>query len=117
MLALGLLGVASDASAAAVDFAQLPELPPAVGQTQQAGQAAPFAGVQGDALVVGGGANFPITMPWDGGTKVWWDDVFVLERFMVMLVVVSLRQVEPDPERHQSPADQKPGGLVLREQE
>lgn len=80
MLALGLLGVASDASAAAVDFAQLPELPPAVGQTQQAGQAAPFAGVQGDALVVGGGANFPITMPWDGGTKVWWDDVFVLER-------------------------------------
>jgi solute:Na+ symporter, SSS family len=31
-------------------------------------------------LIVGGGANFPQAMPWDGGAKVWWDDVFVLER-------------------------------------
>ncbi len=66
--------------AAAADFTPLPELPPATGQTRQAGQAAPFAGVHGDALMVGGGANFPVAMPWDGGAKVWWGDVFVLER-------------------------------------
>lgn len=80
ILTPGFLCFALVARAATVDFAQLPELPPAVGQTRQAGQAAPFAGVHGDALMVGGGANFPVAMPWDGGAKAWWDDVFVLER-------------------------------------
>ncbi|MEX2112266.1 MAG: sodium/solute symporter [Pirellulales bacterium] len=27
-----------------------------------------------------GGANFPEAMPWEGGTKVWHDSIFVLER-------------------------------------
>jgi N-acetylneuraminic acid mutarotase len=66
--------------AAPPQFSALPALPPAPGQTRQAGQAAPFAGVHGDALIVGGGANFPQAMPWDGGANIWWDDVFVLER-------------------------------------
>jgi N-acetylneuraminic acid mutarotase len=39
-----------------------------------------FAGVSGDALVVAGGANFPDKRPWEGGTKVWYDDVWVLEK-------------------------------------
>ncbi len=43
------------------------------------GFAAPFAGVHGDALIVAGGANFPGKKPWEGGTKVWHDTVFVLE--------------------------------------
>ncbi|MBL9201209.1 MAG: hypothetical protein JNL39_11915 [Opitutaceae bacterium] len=68
------------ALAAEPRFSSLPELPPGPGQTRQAGQAAPFAGVHGDALIVAGGANFPHAMPWDGGAKVWWDEVFVLER-------------------------------------
>lgn len=68
------------AAAAEPRFSALPPLPPAPGQVRQAGQAAPFAGVHGGALIVGGGANFPQTMPWDGGAKIWWDDVFVLER-------------------------------------
>lgn len=44
------------------------------------GVAAPFAGVSGGALLVAGGANFPEKMPWEGGAKVWHDDVFVLEK-------------------------------------
>ena len=44
------------------------------------GLAGAFVGVSGDALLVAGGANFPDKMPWDGGTKVWHDDVFVLEK-------------------------------------
>jgi cyclically-permuted mutarotase family protein len=38
--------------------------------------------VHGGALVVAGGANFPDKLPWEGGTKVWWDDVWVLENVL-----------------------------------
>jgi len=44
------------------------------------GFAGSFAGVSGGALVVAGGANFPDKRPWEGGTKVWYDSVFVLEK-------------------------------------
>ncbi len=44
------------------------------------GFAGSFAGVSGGALLVAGGANFPDAMPWEGGAKVWQDDVFVLEK-------------------------------------
>jgi N-acetylneuraminate epimerase len=43
------------------------------------GFAGPFAGVCDGRLLVAGGANFPDKMPWEGGTKVWYDRVFVLE--------------------------------------
>lgn len=56
-----------------------PPLPPAAGRTEQPGVAGPFVGVHRGALLVGGGANFPEKMPWDGGAKVWWDDLRVLE--------------------------------------
>jgi cyclically-permuted mutarotase family protein len=61
-------------------WAELPPLPAGAEQDEQIGVAGPFAGVSGGALLVGGGANFPEAAPWDGGRKVWWDDVFVLER-------------------------------------
>ncbi len=44
------------------------------------GVASPFAGVSGGALIVAGGANFPNSQLWEGGKKVWHDDVFVLEQ-------------------------------------
>ena len=44
------------------------------------GFAYPFSGVHNGALLVAGGANFPGKKPWEGGTKVWYDDVFVLEQ-------------------------------------
>lgn len=62
-----------------LSWEKLPSLPPSPGQQIQPGLAGPFAGVHRDALIVGGGANFPTKAPWDGGAKVWWDDVFVLE--------------------------------------
>lgn len=43
------------------------------------GVAGAFAGVSGGALLVAGGANFPERKPWEGGTKVWHDTVYVLE--------------------------------------
>jgi N-acetylneuraminic acid mutarotase len=44
------------------------------------GFAGPFAGVSHGTLLVGGGANFPDKKPWEGGTKVWYDTVFALDR-------------------------------------
>ncbi len=61
-------------------WSDLPPLPPSVGQTVQPGLAGPFAGAHGGVLLVGGGANFPDRAPWDGGAKVWWDDLWVAER-------------------------------------
>ncbi|MCX6898910.1 MAG: galactose oxidase [Verrucomicrobia bacterium] len=53
---------------------QLPPIP------DYEGFAGSFAGVSGGVLVVAGGANFPDKRPWEGGTKVWYDSVFVLEK-------------------------------------
>src|SRR5882757_7552142 len=59
-------------SALAGEWKQLPSLPDAEGF------AGSFAGVSNGALLVAGGANFPRKRPWEGGTKVWYDHVFVL---------------------------------------
>ncbi len=51
---------------------QLPPIPDTLGV------AGAFAGASGGALLVMGGANFPDRMPWDGGVKVWRDEVYAL---------------------------------------
>jgi hypothetical protein len=61
-------------------WSELPQLPPAPGHKEQVGLAGTFAGIYNDSLIVAGGANFPNVRPWEGGKKVWWDDVFVLEK-------------------------------------
>ena len=76
-LALVLVTIARGASAAEgptpLAWTALPPLPDPIGF------AGSFAGASGDALIVGGGANFPGRTPWEGGTKAWTDRVFVLE--------------------------------------
>jgi N-acetylneuraminic acid mutarotase len=53
----------------------LPSLPDATGF------AGSFAGVADDVLIVAGGSNFPGGgNPWNGGTKQWYDKIFVLEK-------------------------------------
>jgi N-acetylneuraminic acid mutarotase len=52
---------------------QLPPLP------DPRGFASPFVGVDGGALLIAGGANFPEKQLWDGGRKVWHDRVFAFE--------------------------------------
>jgi N-acetylneuraminic acid mutarotase len=56
------------------EWKRLPSLP------DREGFAGAFAGVSHGALLVAGGANFPDKKPWEGGRKVWYDTVFVLER-------------------------------------
>lgn len=52
---------------------ELPPLPDTVGR------AGMFAGVSGGRLFCMGGANFPDKYPWEGGKKVWHDDMFMLD--------------------------------------
>src|ERR1019366_969557 len=61
--------------AIADEWKLLPSLP------DKEGFAGSFAGVSNGAMIVAGGANFPDKKPWDGGKKLWYDTVFVLERF------------------------------------
>ena len=62
----------SASSAQPMSFSRLPDLP------DREGFAAMFAGASGGALIVAGGANFPDKRPWEGGTKVWRDEVWML---------------------------------------
>ena len=63
-----------------LNWTELPELPITDGLSQQLGLAGAFSGVHQDALIVAGGANFPDGAPWNGGEKVWYDDIYVLEK-------------------------------------
>lgn len=56
------------------------ELPPALGQDQALGIAGPLAGVVHNLLMVGGGANFPDSMPWLGGRKKYYNDVYLFRK-------------------------------------
>jgi SSS family transporter len=53
------------------------ELPPIPDKEGYAGM---FAGVSNGQLICMGGANFPGEMPWKGGQKVWYDNIYVLSK-------------------------------------
>ena len=58
---------------AAMSWTRLPDIPDA------RGFAGAFAGVQDGKLIVAGGTHFIDKMPWEGGTKVWYDTVFAFD--------------------------------------
>ena len=60
-------------------WSELPELPNAPNESIQPGLAGAFSGVINDILIVAGGANFPNGLPWQGGKKVWHDEVYLLD--------------------------------------
>jgi SSS family transporter len=59
-------------------FTFLPNLPPNSGYSTQPGLAGPYTGMDDGVLIVAGGANFPGKLPWEGGTKVFYDEIFIL---------------------------------------
>ncbi len=74
-IAAALLPVTACAlSLGSITWNELPPLP------DKLGFAGPYVGTHNGALLVAGGANFPGKPPWEGGTKVWYDTVFVLEK-------------------------------------
>lgn len=53
------------------------ELPVTTNGQAALGFAGMVAGVHSNNLIIAGGANFPDTMPWNGGKKKYFDDVYV----------------------------------------
>ena len=49
---------------------------PATNGIPSIGLAGQSAGVFGDFMIIAGGTNFPDKLPWEGGRKVYFDDVF-----------------------------------------
>lgn len=56
-----------------VNWKTLPPIP------DSEGFAGLYAGISQDVLIAAGGANFPDKKPWEGGTKKWYDHIFILE--------------------------------------
>src|SRR6056297_2679738 len=54
------------------------ELPPVPGSIKQPGLAGVFSRIIESYLIVAGGANFPESSPWEGGTKTWWDHIYAV---------------------------------------
>lgn len=53
---------------------------PAPGVEIQLGLAGVCTGISNNVLLVAGGANFPNRMPWQGGKKKYWDDIYILKK-------------------------------------
>lgn len=51
------------------------EIPPSNGRPSALGVAGPVTGIVGNYLVIAGGANFPDSMPWEGGLKKYYNDI------------------------------------------
>lgn len=56
------------------------ELPILNGQDSSLGYAGPITGIHEDRLIVAGGANFPDALPWNGGKKEYYDQVYVYRK-------------------------------------
>lgn len=52
---------------------------PAINGQRSLGLAGPVTGVHHSMLLVGGGANFPNGMPWEGGVKKYYDEVYAFK--------------------------------------
>ena len=55
-------------------------LPASPGQQEAFGFAGPVTGISNGMLLVAGGANFPDGMPWEGGKKKYYKDVYIYSR-------------------------------------
>ncbi len=67
-------GVINAQEKEALHWSELPPLP------DKEGFAGMYAGVSSGALIVAGGANFPDKRPWEGGTKAWYNEIYILEK-------------------------------------
>ncbi|ODS87132.1 MAG: hypothetical protein ABS46_00405 [Cytophagaceae bacterium SCN 52-12] len=52
---------------------------PSLTAREALGVAGPVSGFSGNRLLVAGGANFPGQLPWEGGTKKYYDDVYLFD--------------------------------------
>lgn len=70
---------AQESLAHSINWKIAAELPAGNARERAIGVAGPVAGIHNHVLILAGGANFPDSMPWDGGKKKYFDDVYVYE--------------------------------------
>lgn len=63
-----------------VSWKKITSVPDAGDAKTSLGLAGVINGVNNDVLIVAGGSNFPDKLPWEGGKKVYYDKIFVLEK-------------------------------------
>jgi len=61
-----------------ITITDLQELPAEQGSNASLGYAGMLGGQHNDVIIAAGGANFPITLPWKGGKKVWSNNIYIL---------------------------------------
>ena len=76
MLSTGCRGV-NERQVAFIEWREAGILPGGDGQAPHPGLAGPVSGMHNNVLIVGGGANFPDSMPWGGGKKRFHDDIYL----------------------------------------
>ncbi len=64
-------------------------LPADSGKQHSLGFAGPVTGVNGNVLFIAGGANFPSAMPWQGGKKKYYHNVFVYNSKFGKLILLN----------------------------
>ena len=79
MLSNGCDGV-NERQIASIDWQKAGALPAAKGDPVHLGLAGPVSGIHNNMLIIGGGANFPDSMPWKGGKKRYYDDIYVFKK-------------------------------------
>ena len=57
----------------------LPSLPAEIEGAESLGFAGMIGGFNNGVILAAGGANFPNGLPWEGGTKVWSKNIYILE--------------------------------------
>ena len=80
----------------AISFSIAGELPSNNGQPVSLGVAGPVTGVHGKMMFVAGGANFPDSMPWQGGKKKYYNRIDVFTKTSNHLVTVADNFTVPD---------------------
>lgn len=63
-----------------ISWKKISSIPDAGDAKTSLGLAGAINGVNNDVLIVAGGSNFPDKLPWEGGKKVYYDKIFVLEK-------------------------------------
>jgi SSS family solute:Na+ symporter len=82
LLLLGMIYLQSQAQKPEeqIRWSKAGELPAINAQMPNIGVAGAFVGVHTNVLLVAGGANFPDKMPWEGGSKVYANSIFVFNK-------------------------------------
>ena len=73
------------------------ELPVSVPNEKNTGVAGAFSGIVHNKLMIAGGTNFPDKKPWEGGTKIFYNKIYLFEIGKDTLKAVSQSVALPEP--------------------